>query len=217
MIRAVIWDFGGVFTTSPFERFAEFEAERNLPKDFIRGINSTNPDTNAWAKFERNDVDIDQFDQLFLAESTAAGHPVPGKDIIALLAGSVRPRMVAALDIIREKYRVACITNNVKAGAGPGMDFDQKRAADVQDVMKRMELVVESSVVNMRKPDPKIYLYACEKLGVAPDEAVYLDDLGINLKPARALGMQTVKVAGVEDALRDLGAILGTDLLAATA
>lgn len=212
-IKAVIWDFGGVFTSSPFERFAEYETAHGMPVGTIRQINATNPDDNAWAQFERNDVDLDTFDGLFLAESTAIGHPIPGKDVIALLSGSLRPEMVRALDMIRKDRICACITNNVRAGHGPGISSDSEKAAAVADVMARFQIVVESSKVNLRKPDPEIYRLACREIGIAPSEAIYLDDLGINLKPAKALGMQTIKVTGAQQALTDLSAILDMKLM----
>lgn len=212
-VRAVIWDFGGVFTTSPFERFAEYEAARGIPVGFIRSVNATNPDDNAWAQFERSDVSLDAFDGLFLAESTALGHPIPGKDVIALLSGTVRPEMVRALDMIRADRICACITNNVRAGRGPGIARDTQTAAEIERVMERFQVVIESSVTGLRKPDPRIYRLACEKIGIDPSEAVYLDDLGINLKPAKAMGMRTIKVAGARQALVELGAILEMDLL----
>ncbi|PJK31255.1 HAD-IA family hydrolase [Minwuia thermotolerans] len=214
-IEAVIWDFGGVFTTSPFDRFAIFETERGLPKDFIRTINATNPDANAWARFERSEISLDEFDEAFLAEAAAAGHEVRGKEIVALLSGTVRPEMVRALDrILAHGIRCACITNNVRAGQGPGISADAETAAAVADVMSRFELIVESSKVGVRKPDPKIYRHALGELGVAAEAAVYLDDLGVNLKPARQLGMQTIKVLGPEQALGELEAIVGIDLRA---
>lgn len=212
-VKAVIWDFGGVFTSSPFERFAEYETAKGMPVGTIRGINATNPDTNAWAQFERSDVDLDSFDGLFLAESTAIGHPIPGKDVIALLSGTLRPEMVRALDLIRQDRICACITNNVRAGHGPGIASDSEKAAAVAEVMARFQIVVESSKVNLRKPDPEIYRLACREIGIDPSEAVYLDDLGINLKPAKALGMQTIKVTGAQQALTELGAILDMKLL----
>lgn len=204
MIEAVIWDFGGVLTTSPFEAFNRYEAERGYPQDFIRGINATNPEDNAWARFESSRISLDEFNLAFAAESAAAGHRIPGKEVVALLSGDIRPRMVQALEHCKEHFRVACITNNVKSGSGPGMARDAERADAVGSVMALFDLVVESSVEGIRKPDPRIYLLACERLGVAPERAVFLDDLGINLKPARALGMQTIKVvdeAGAIDAL----------------
>lgn len=208
-VEAIVWDFGGVFTTSPFDAFNRFEQEQGLPRDFIRGVNAVNPTTNAWAQFESNKISLDEFDLAFARESEALGHSIPGKSVIALLAGDVRPRMVDVLKRCKADYRVACITNNVKAGTGPTMADTPARAAAVLDVMALFEHVIESSEVGIRKPDPKIYELACERLGVAPGNTVYLDDLGINLKPARALGMQTIKVVSEGQAIRDLEAVLG--------
>ena len=209
MIKAVLWDFGGVITSSPFEAFARYERDNGLPANFIRSINATNPDDNAWARFERSDIDLDGFDTVFNAEATAAGHPVPGRDIIALLSGDIRPEMVAALKKCRENFKVACITNNVKAGAGAGMSRDPEQAARVAEILSLFEHVIESSKVGVRKPDPKIYQMACDIVGVAPEEAVYLDDLGINLKPAKALGMKTIKVVSPGPALQELAEATG--------
>ncbi len=172
-------------------------------------VNAVNPTTNAWAQFESNQISLDEFDLAFEAESRAAGHSIPGKAVIALLAGDVRPRMVEVLKRCKMDYRVACITNNVKAGQGPTMADSSERAAAVLDVMALFEHVIESSKVGIRKPDPRIYELACERLGVQPAETVYLDDLGINLKPARALGMQTIKVVSEAQAIADLEGVLG--------
>lgn len=204
MIKAILWDFGGVLTTSPFEAFARFETEQGLPKDFIRRINSTNPDSNAWAKFERSDVTMEEFDKLFESESGALGHAIPGTEIIKLLAGDVRPNMVNALRICGEKYNCTCLTNNVAAGKGPGMTRDAAAQAEVANVMAMFRQVIESSKIGLRKPDPRIYEYACEQMEVIPEEVVYLDDLGINLKPAAAMGMKTIKVVSEAQALEDL-------------
>ncbi|WP_339712204.1 HAD-IA family hydrolase [uncultured Sneathiella sp.] len=204
MIKAVLWDFGGVLTTSPFEAFARFEMERGLPADFIRRVNSTNPDSNAWAKFERSAVTLDEFDKLFEGESGELGHPIRGTEIIKLLAGDIRPNMVNALKLCGEKYICTCLTNNVAAGNGPGMTRDAAAQAEVEAVMGLFQQVIESSKIGLRKPDPRIYEYACEQMGVKPEEVVYLDDLGINLKPAAAMGMKTIKVVNEEQALRDL-------------
>lgn len=211
MIEAVIWDFGGVITTSPFQAFNRYEREHGLPHDFIRRINSTDPDTNAWALFESDRVGLDEFDELFAREALAAGHEVRGREVIALLAGDIRPRMVAALQRCKQHFRVGCITNNVRAGHGPGMSADDGTAHEVATVMSLFDIVIESSREGIRKPDPRIYRLACERLGVNPPAAVFLDDLGINLKPARALGMQTIKVENEDQALTELGAITGLD------
>jgi len=211
-VKAIIWDFGGVITSSPFEAFNRYEEANGLPENFIRGINATNPDTNAWALFERSEIDAQQFDTQFLAEAEAQGHSVRGADVLALLAGDVRPEMVALLDRLKaDGYRIACITNNVKTGSGAGMARTDEKAAQVADVLARFEYVIESSEVGVRKPDPAIYLMACDKLGVAPEDCVFLDDLGINLKPARALGMATIKVGAAAPAIEELSALLGLD------
>jgi putative hydrolase of the HAD superfamily len=208
-IEAIIWDFGGVFTSSPFEAFNVLEAEMGAPKDFIRGINTINPENNAWAQFESNSVSMDDFDELFAAESAAQGHRIPGKAVIARLSGTLRPRMVEVLKICKQHFQVACITNNVKAGHGPGMDTDQAKANSAAEVMEIFSLVVESSKEGIRKPNPEIYKRTCEKLAVSPTKCVFLDDLGINLKPAKALGMQTIKVLGEDQAIEELAKVTG--------
>lgn len=210
-IKAVLWDFGGVITTSPFEAFSRYEKAQGLPADFIRGINATNPDTNAWAQFEASKVSIDEFDQLFLQESAAAGHAVPGKAVVKLLAGEVRPRMVAVLKRCKQDYKISCLTNNVRSGKGPGMSRSPENAQHVQAAMALFDHVLESSKEGMRKPQPEFYLLACQRMAVAPAEVVYLDDLGINLKPARKLGMTTIKVLSEQQAINDLSTVLGIE------
>ena len=210
---AVIWDFGGVITSSPFEAFSRFETANKLPKDFIRSINATNPDTNAWALFERSEIDADAFDAAFQAEAAARGHSVRGAEVLALLAGDIRPEMVAVLQrLIDEDYKIGCITNNVKSGSGAGMARSKEKAAAVEAVMELFSHVIESSKVGIRKPDPEIYKMACTALDVTPERAVFLDDLGVNLKPARALGMATIKVSGAEQAISELETLLGHPL-----
>jgi putative hydrolase of the HAD superfamily len=212
-IKAVFWDFGGVITSSPFEAFRRFERDNGLPKDFLRGVNAVNPDHNAWARFERSELDLEAFDRAFEEETRAAGYPVPGRKVIELLGGDVRPEMVRALQLIRGSYRVACITNNVRAGQGAGMHLNAERAAEIGEILALFECVIESSKLGMRKPDPRIYLHACEQMDVAPEHVVYLDDLGINLKPARELGMTTIKVGEPQAALEELSALLKLSLL----
>ena len=212
---AVLWDFGGVITSSPFEAFARFEAANDLPRDFIRSINATNPDTNAWALFERSEIDADAFDAAFQAEAEARGHSVRGADVLALLAGDIRPEMVAVLKrLMHEGYKIGCITNNVKTGSGAGMARSPDKAAAVEAVMELFSHVIESSKVGIRKPDPEIYKMACTALDVGAERTVFLDDLGVNLKPARALGMATIKVTGAEQAISELETLLGHPLQA---
>ena len=208
-IEAVIWDFGGVFTSSPFEAFARHEAKIGAPKDHIRRVNATNPDTNAWALFERNEIDAKGFDELFLAESTALGHPVPGADVLPLLSGHLRPQMVAALKACKAHFKVGCITNNMVTHHSPGADAPQRAAGAMGQVMPLFDHIIESSKAGVRKPDPKIYLMMCEALEVKPDACVYLDDLGVNCKPAAALGMRAIKVVDVDQTLAELAAATG--------
>ena len=208
-IEAVIWDFGGVFTTSPFEAFRRYEAASGLPRDFIRQVNATDPDANAWALFERSEIDAAAFDALFLAESTRLGHAVRGADVLPLLSGDVRPRVVAALRACKARFKVGCITNNVTTGHGAGMAGSADKAAAVGEILGLFDAVLESSKVGVRKPDPRIYAMMCERLEVAPAACVYLDDLGVNCKPAAALGMTAIKVSSEAQALAELAAATG--------
>lgn len=212
-LQAVIWDFGGVLTSSPFEAFTRYEAANGLPKDFIRGVNARNGDTNAWAKLERSEIDADGFDLLFREEARAMGHNVPGRDVLSLLPGDLRGGVVEALKVCKSRVKVGCITNNAKIGKGASMTDNAARAKAAGEVLALFDHVIESSKVGVRKPDPRIYEMMCETLEVDPAACVYLDDLGINLKPARAMGMTTIKVTGEAQLLEDLRAATGfTDL-----
>ena len=210
--RAVLWDFGGVILSSPFEAFRHYEAEAGLPKDFIRSLNARNPDTNAWARMERSEVSRTVFVELFEAEALEQGHKLDGWRVLQAISGDIRPQMVEALRRCKTAFRVACITNNMKAGEGPGMARNPEKAQAVADVMTLFEHVVESSKLGLRKPDPLIYRHACDLLGVSPENCIYLDDLGINLKPARAMGMRTIKVGDPDQAIAELEAMVGIPL-----
>jgi putative hydrolase of the HAD superfamily len=211
-IQAVLWDFGGVILSSPFEAFARYESANGLPPNFIRMLNSRDPDTNAWARMERNEISLDEFSAAFQAEAAAFGHRLDGRQVLAALSGDVRPRMVTALRRCREHFRIACITNNVRTGDGPGMARTPEKAAAVAEIMTLFEHVVESSKLGLRKPDPRIYEHTCALLGVPPAACVYLDDLGINLKPARAMGMRTIKVEDADRAIAELEQLVGIPL-----
>jgi putative hydrolase of the HAD superfamily len=207
-IQAVLWDFGGVILSSPFEAFNRYETERGLPRDIIRQVNATNPDSNAWALLERSDISPADFDRLFAEESHALGHRIPGADVLALLAGDVRPEMVRALDhVIASGFRTACLTNNV-VSTSPD---PTPRQREVAAIMAKFDYVVESSKVGCRKPEPRFYEIACKLLEVSPTQCVFLDDLGINLKPAAAMGMRTIKVGDPSLALRELSDHIGLD------
>ncbi len=210
--KAVIWDFGGVFTSSPFDAFTRYEAASGLPKDFIRTVNATNPLENAWAKLERSEVDAGAFDVLFREESKALGHEVPGGEVLKLLSGSLRPRVVEALKVCKGHGKVGCITNNAPVGKGASMTEDESKAAEIAKVFDLFDHVIESSKLGIRKPDPRIYALMCEALDVDPADCVYLDDIGINLKPAAQMGMTTIKVLGEDQLLADLKSATGYDI-----
>jgi putative hydrolase of the HAD superfamily len=196
--------------SSPFEAFNAYEARNGLPQDFIRGVNSRDPHSNAWAQLERNDITPQQFDELFATESERLGHRIAGGDILALLSGDVRPAMVAALDaVIAAGYLTACLTNNVVTQSPE----PTPRQREVALIMDKFHHVVESSKVGCRKPEPRFYEIACELLQVEPTECVFLDDLGINLKPAAAMGMRTIKVVHPIDALNELSGHLDLALI----
>jgi putative hydrolase of the HAD superfamily len=209
MIEAVIWDFGGVLTTSPFEAFARFERERGLPVDVIRRTNAANHLENAWARFERAEVDIETFDQLFAEESRALGAEVRGRDVLPLLQGDLRPEMVEALKRIKARCKTGCITNNLPANA---MGSTGGRSLYIAEVMVLFDHVIESARMGLRKPDPRIYRMMTDALKVDPTKCVYLDDLGVNLKPAREMGMTTIKVVSAPQALDELEAATGMKL-----
>ena len=197
-----MFDFGGVVTTSPFEAFTRLEDERGLPHGFIRTVNATNPDDNAWARLERNEIGLETFAAAWASEARALGHEFDGRLVLEKLSGDIRPRMVAAIDACRKTYKTACLTNNF---ASP----DRVVSEEVAEVYALFDAVLESRVLGVRKPDPRFYELACATLGVDPTEAVFLDDLGVNLKPARVLGMHTIKVTDPDEALVELEKILG--------
>tara|TARA_R110001599_G_scaffold34871_13_gene111278 strand:- start:2331 stop:2978 length:648 start_codon:yes stop_codon:yes gene_type:complete len=209
----IVFDFGGVITSSPFEAFNRLEAEKGVPKDSVRRINSADPDNNAWARFERAELDETGFDNAFADEAKAIGIELRGADVLARLAGDVRPAMVATIDRLKsEGFTVACITNNVPAGKGAGMAMSDEKAAAVKAIMLRFDHIIESSKAGIRKPDPRIYQMMCDALDVEPAQCIYLDDLGINCKPAAALGMAAIKVSAEQQALDELGVLLNMQL-----
>ena len=208
-IRAVLWDFGGVLSTSPFDAFARYERENGLPKDFLRTVNATNPDTNAWARLERNEVDLDGFAAEYAEESKALGHEVDGRVVLDLLGGDLRPEMFRAVARCREHgLKTALLTNNIIA-MDSGSDWASSLPTPLDELF---DVVVESAKVGLRKPDPAAYELVLRELGVPADEVVFLDDLGVNLKPARAMGMSTIKVTDAASALAQLSSVLGLDV-----
>lgn len=206
-VRAVLWDFGGVLTTSPFDAFAAYETESGLPTGVIRRLNATNPDTNAWARFERGGLDVDSFVAAFEAEAADAGYKVDALKVLAGLRGELRPAMIEALRRCHERLLTGLLTNNFEPAS-----LNAAEGIGYGGVLDLFHAVVQSSEVGHRKPDPAFYELACEKLRIGPTEAVFLDDLGVNLKPARAMGMRTIKVVDPDAAIDELEEIVGFPL-----
>jgi putative hydrolase of the HAD superfamily len=208
-ITAALFDFGGVISSSPFDAFDRYERDHHLPEGFIRRVNASDPDANAWARLERSEVDLDGFAAAFEAESAALGHRVSGHDVLGLLAGELRPEMVEAVRRCGERLKTALLTNNVLSTNNvTGMEANPA----VAEIVALFDAVIESSVVGVRKPDAEFYAIACDRLGIEPSQAVFLDDLGVNLKPARAMGMTTIKVTDPASAIAELEAVVGFPL-----
>ena len=220
-IDAVFFDFGGVILASPFEAFAAYEQRMGLPRNFIRTVNATNPDHNAWALLERNAIGVEQFVDEFEREAIALGHRVEGRAVLECLHGDLRPEMVEVVRRCSDRWATALLTNNIASmatsGVSPASSDGESAAAqgprtDYAEVISYFDVIVESSVVGVRKPEPRFYEIACELASVRPERVVFLDDLGVNLKPAREMGMRTIKVADVDTAIAELEAILETSL-----
>lgn len=210
--KAVIFDFGGVFTTSPVEKFAEFERAHDLPDRFLGGVIKTNHHINAWAQFERSEIGLDEFDELFANETKAAGHEVSGRTLISLLALELKPEMIAAFDKIRKAgFKTGCITNNLPSVDSTAMLENDAPRKEAERILAAFDHVIESSKAGTRKPEPRIYEMMCEALKVEPSACIFIDDLGINLKPAKAMGMATVKApfGDVRPAIKELFELLG--------
>jgi putative hydrolase of the HAD superfamily len=204
-LRAVIFDLGGVVMGSPLHAIAEYERELAIaPGSVNRLVVSTGP-SGAWSRLERGELGLEEFYPRFDAECAAAGHPLSTRLMMERIAVAAqpRPRMLAAIRCIRERgLRTSALTNNWAGDGTRKLDW----------LGELFDVVVESAVEGLRKPDPRIYRLVLERLAVAPGEAVFLDDIGRNLKPARTLGMHTIKVDDADQALEDLAALLGFPL-----
>ena len=197
---AVLFDMGGVIVTSPFQGFARYEEAHALPPDTIRSINATNPDTNAWARYERGEIPRDQFVVDFENEARLAGHVLDADAVLSSMSGGRVEKMVEVIAQLKPSYKLGLITNNLTPM--------RPEESSIADVLAHFDVLVQSSVERLRKPDPAIYNLTCQRLGVEPAECVYLDDLGVNLKPARAMGMHTIKVIDPDESAARLAALL---------
>jgi len=217
-IAAVVFDIGGVVQESPLHAIARYERERGIEANAINHAVVAAGEQGAWARLERGELTVQTFYAPFEADCHAQGITVDGRHLMAKIAeASVpRPRMLEAIRRIRAGgLRVAALTNNWVTDA-PRQAPPRGRPGDETPRSRldaHFDIFVESAVVGLRKPDPRIYTLVCEKLGVPPPRVAFLDDIGRNLKPARALGMATIRVDDPDQALRELGALLGLDLI----
>lgn len=208
-MRAVVFDLGGVVFPSPLDVFRAYERQHGLPHRFLSTVVLADPEHGAWGQLERGELTLAEFAVVFEAECATHGARVDATALMASIGGGFdpRPEMVTAIRAIRARgLRTAALTNNWPAPEPTGDDDDPNPSSQLDGLF---DVVVESAVVGLRKPDPRIYRLVCERLGIDPAEAVFLDDLGVNLKAARALGMTTIKVAEPATALADLATVLG--------
>jgi putative hydrolase of the HAD superfamily len=204
VIKAVLFDMGGVLVSSPFDGFARYERAAGLPAGTVRSINATDPDANAWARYERGEIDRTEFVARFEAEAAARGHRVDAHQVLAALVGQPIEAMIGALERVRAVAATALLTNNLHP--------HDPEAPVPRLLLPHFDVVVQSSVEGVRKPDPAFYRLACDRLEVVPSACVFLDDLGVNLKPARSIGMHTIKVVDPDAALDELAVVLGVPL-----
>ena len=206
-IKTIIFDFGGVITNSPIEGFKLLEEKHGYDKGIITNINMNNPDNNAWAKSERGEIDINTFLEEFEKEALSIGQKINAKEILQQLYGSLRKNMINKIKLLStsKKYKLICLTNVLK---GVDIFTPKERVNAVNNVMSYFDIIYESYKLNMRKPEARIYQYILKELNIEPQETVFLDDLGMNLKSARKLGINTIKVIEPNDAIYELDQIL---------
>jgi putative hydrolase of the HAD superfamily len=212
-IAGVVFDIGGVVQDSPLHAIARYEREHGVEPGAINRAVVEAGERGAWARLERGELTVAEFCGLFEAECRSRGAAVDARRLMAALAeaGVPRPRMLAAIRCIRARgLRVAALTNNWLGDPPRGAAAPARGA---HPLWESFDVVVESAVVGLRKPDPRIYALVCERLALAPARVAFLDDIGRNLKPARELGMATIKVDDPDAALRELGTLLGFDLI----
>ena len=205
---SIFWDFGGVITSSPFEAFNTFEEDNDIPKDFIRKVNSTNPYENAWAQLEQSKISLKEFDSLFAIESKKLGKEIQGREVLSLLQGEIRPKIVQAIKKFKSLgFLQACLTNNFDSEDRDISALDDKNEERIE-IMQLFDFIIESKKVGVRKPNNEFYELALSETKDDTEKTIFLDDLGINLKPARELGMTTIKVMQPEDAIQEVRNLL---------
>ncbi len=208
MYEAVFFDFGGVITQSPFEAFNTYEIEKEIPLGLISSVNRRNPHENAWAKLERGEITADEFDLLFSQESRELGHQVSGLEVLKLVFTPVRPEMIELLASLKGEYKLSCLTNNFPRSTTITQLIGKKRFESWDSALSLFDNVVESARIGTRKPQKEFYEYACSVNSVPFKSVVFLDDIGMNLKSAKELGITTIKVTSGSQAIEDLRNIL---------
>lgn len=207
---AVLFDLGGVVLGSPLQAIRAYEAELGLARNAINRVAAATAPHGAWSRLERGEFELDAFYPAFEADCRRAGLEIDARAMMDRMAAASAPRpaMLAAIERLRAAdLRVGALTNNWAHSEDAGRSDGTRALAD------RFDVFVESSVEGLRKPDPAIYRLACERLAAPPDRVVFLDDIGANLKPARAMGMATIKVDEPEPALAALSRLVGLELL----
>lgn len=201
--RAVIFDLGGVVLGSPLHAIAEFETHHDIPAGFVNRVVAETGPEGAWGRLERGLLDLERFVAAFEADCARAGRRIDARAMMERMAAASqpRPRMLDAVRRIRDAgLLAAALTNNWAS---------EERDDGTRALRHHFDAFFESSVLGLQKPDPRIYHHACRELGIEPVEAVFLDDIGRNLKSARALGMTTLKVDDPDQALDELERVLG--------
>ncbi|CAJ1381496.1 unnamed protein product [Effrenium voratum] len=210
--RVVIFDIGGVVIDSPINAIRDFCQKRQI-QDLNRFLFSSQ----AWAALERGRLDWKDFPEAVLRECQEQGHDgaqlgLEGWQALQLAivegGGAPRPAMLHAIDRLRQSgFTVAALTNNFAEGSA---------------ALGRLPLLfdhfIESSASGMRKPEPRFYEHALRVIGCEPNEAIFLDDIGKNLKPAAEMGIFTIHVQNSHseqhlEALRKLQGVVGLHLL----
>ena len=206
---AVLFDLGGVVLGSPIHAIRDYEVELGLDKNAINLVAMNTAPTGAWSRLERGEIEMEAFYPAFEQDCRDAGIEMDAREMMTRMAGSTEPRpmMIEAIRRLREAgFKVGALTNN---WAHTGDDDNPLRNDGTRALKDLFDVFIESSVEGLRKPDPKIYELACERMGKQPGDLVFLDDIGPNLKPPRAMGMATIKVDTPEQALTELGEIVG--------
>ena len=201
VIKIVLWDYGGVLTESPIKNFRKFENDNNYVLDSIVKINSYNKYNNAWAKLEKDEISIEKFSKLFSEEAKQFGILNINTDkLLECLNVKLNIKMVELLENISKFYTCVCLTNN----------FKKVGSSNFKNIKHNFSLIIESSKIGFRKPEKQIYKHVLEVLKVNAKEILFIDDLGINLKPARELGFHTYKFTDTDKTISYIKNMLKT-------